>query len=95
MRRILSVLFGVLLGAAGMWTAMNYHVLRTKDGFACVPKYRAHLAGTFVDVREWGVTEWTEHPELVMTLERNKRTEIIGDAKVFGTTLRDAINLVK
>jgi hypothetical protein len=95
MRRIAWLGFGILLGAAGMWASMNYYVLRTKDGITWVPKYRARLAGTFVDVREWGVTEWTEHPELVLTLEQNKRTEIIGDAKVLGTTLRDAMNLVK
>jgi hypothetical protein len=46
-------------------------------------------------VRDWGVTEWTEHPDLVLTLEKNQRTDIIGDAKIFGTTLRDATNLLK
>jgi len=95
MRRLFWLSMGLLLGAVGMWVSMNYHVLRTHNGFAWVPKYRASLAGTFVDVRQWGVTEWTEHPELVLTLEKNERTEIIGDAQVFGTTLRDAMNFVK
>lgn len=95
MRRIVWLGFGTVLGAMLMWAAMNYHVLRTRDGIAWVPKYHARLASTFVDVRSWGVTEWTEHPELVLTLEQNQRTEIIGDAKVFGTSLRDAMNFVK
>ena len=93
--RLAWLFAGVLLGAFGMWGSMNYHLLRTRDGIACVPKYRARLAGTFIDVREWGLTEWTEHPELVMTLEQHDRTEIIGDAKVLGTTLREAMNFVK
>lgn len=95
MRRIIWLTFGIAIGAFGMWAAMTYHILRTKDGVACVPKHQARLAGTFIDVREWGVTEWTEHPELVLTLQRNERTEIIGDMKMFDTTLRDAMNLVK
>jgi hypothetical protein len=95
MRRVLWLGLGTVFGAALMWAAMNYHLIRTRDGFAWVPKYRARLASTFVDVRQWGVTEWTEHPELVLTLERNQRTEIIGDAKVLGTTLRDAMNFVR
>jgi hypothetical protein len=95
MRRILWLGFGTVFGAFLMWAAMNYHLLRTRDGVACVPKYHARLASTFIDVRQWGVTEWTEHPELVLTLERNQRTEIIGDAKVLGTTLRDAMNFVR
>ena len=95
MKRVFWLLFGTVLGAFGMWASMNYHVLRTKDGITCVPKHTACLDGTFADVREWGVTEWTEHPELVLTLKKNDRTEIIGDAKVFGTTLRDAMSFVK
>ena len=95
MRRIVWLTCGLILGAAGMWTSMSYHMLRTNDGIAWVPKYRAGLRGTFIDVREWGVTEWTEHPEIVISLEKNQRTEIIGDAKIMGTTLRDAMNFVK
>jgi hypothetical protein len=95
MKRIFWLLCGTVLGASGMWTSMNYHVLRTKDGITFVPKYQARLDSTFVDVRAWGVTEWTEHPELVLTLQKNDRTDIIGDAQVFGTTLREAMNFVK
>lgn len=95
MRRILWLGCGTVFGAVMMWAAMSYHLIRTRDGITMVPKYHAQLASTFIDVRQWGVTEWTEHPELVMTLERNQRTEIIGDAKVLGTTLRDAMNIVR
>jgi hypothetical protein len=95
MRKLLWMFAGIAIGAVGMWTSMNYHVLRTNAGMAMVPKYRAQLNGTYLDVREWGVTEWTEHPDLVLTLEKNKRSDIIGDAKIFGTTLRDATNLLK
>jgi hypothetical protein len=85
----------MLLGALGTWSAMHYHLLRTNDGFACVPKYRAGLSGTFVDVRDWSVTEWTEHPELALTLQQNNRTDILGETKVMGTTIRDAIKMVQ
>lgn len=95
MRRLIWLGTGTVLGALLMWAGMNYHLLRTRDGITLVPKYRPCLASTFIDVRHWGVTEWTEHPELVLTLERNQRTEIIGDAKVLGTTLRDAMNIVR
>jgi len=33
-----------------------------------VPKRRAGLDDTYVDVRDWGITEWSEHPDLVYTL---------------------------
>lgn len=95
MRRLAWMLFGVMVGAAGMWGSMNYHLLRTHDGMACVAKYRPELANTYYDVREWGVTEWAEHPELVMTLQQQERTEIIGDAKVLGTSLKEMTRFVK
>jgi hypothetical protein len=95
MRKLMWMVFGVAIGAGGMWYAMHNHVLRTNSGLAMVPKFRAQLSGTYFDVRDWGVTEWTEHPDLVLTLEKNQRTDIIGDAKIFGTTLRDATNLLK
>ena len=77
MRRLLALVFGVLLGAAAMFIAFKSHVIRTKEGWVYVPKPSASLVDSFVDVREWKTTDWDKHPQLKKTLEQAGRTDLI------------------
>ena len=70
--------------------AFTLHFVRTDDDLLIVPKRSPNLDDTYVDVREWGLTEWSEHPDLVYTLvdkgfEKYVRKPITDD--IFGKLL--------
>ncbi len=95
MRRLFALVFGAMLGAVAMFIAFKFHVLRTKDDWVFVPKPSASLVDAYVDVREWGTTDWTKHPQLVKALVLTGRADLVRQAvttrwmdKVFGE--RDA-----
>lgn len=94
MPRFGSLLMGAIVGGALMWGSMQYHVLRTKDGFTYVPKRHTTLADTYNDVREWGITDWSAHPDLVVALTENGKTEVMGQVNL-EATLKDVLNLRK
>ena len=81
MRRLFAMVFGALLGAAAMFLAFKFHVIRTKDdgiyGMVFIPKPAAVLVDAYVDVREWTTAEWAKHPELVKALILNGRTDLV------------------
>ena len=72
--------FGVLLGAAAMFIAFKFHVVRTKDDWVFVPKPSASLADAYVDVREWDTAEWTKHTQLVKALVLTGRADLVRKA---------------
>jgi len=80
MRRLFAMAFGALLGAAAMFIAFKFHVVRTKDDWVFVPKPPAMLVDVYVDVREWDTAEWTKHPQLVKALVLTGRSDLIRKA---------------
>ena len=77
MRRLFVLVFGALLGAAAMFMAFKFHVVRTKDDWVFVPKPSASLVDPFVDVREWNSDDWTKHPQLLKALVLTGRSDLI------------------
>ena len=80
MRRLFAMGFGALLGAAAMFVAFKFHVVRTKDDWVFVPKPSASLADAYVDVRECDTTEWTKHTQLVKALVLTGRADLVRQA---------------
>lgn len=80
MRRLFAMAFGVLLGAAAMFIAFKFHVVRTKDDWVFVPKPSASLGDAYVDVREWDTAEWTKHSQLVKALVLTGRADLVRKA---------------
>jgi hypothetical protein len=93
MPRLSWLIFGVIVGGLCMWGSFQYHVVRTNDGLTYVPKQRATLTDTYVDVRKWGVAEWGRHPELVLSLSQHGHKELVGNADTLEATLKDALKL--
>jgi hypothetical protein len=77
MRRLFAMVFGALLGAAAMFMAFKFHVIRIKDDVVFVPKPSAALVDAYVDVREWTTAEWAKHPQLVKALILNGRADLV------------------
>ncbi len=81
MPRISSFLMGVVAGVMLCLVAMNYHVVRAQDGFHLIRKHPAKLSEAYVDVRGFGVSDWTSHSELAAALTAvNKQYLMTGAA---------------
>jgi hypothetical protein len=91
MRRLFALAFGVLLGAAAMFIAFRFHVVRTNDNWVFVSKPQASLVDAYIDVREWDSAEWMKHTALVKALVRTGQADLVRKSvtahwmdKVFG-----------
>jgi hypothetical protein len=77
-------MFGIFKFGAGMVTGgvlavggMHYHVVRTEESVTFVPKRHAGLDDVYLDIREWTLTDWTNHPDFVWSLYKNERQDLI------------------
>ena len=77
MRRLMTVIFGIGLGALAMFLAFNIHVVRADSDWHFVKKQQTEFADCFADVREWDAKEWREHPHLKDALRAAGKGEII------------------
>jgi hypothetical protein len=80
MRRWTTFVMGTVVGAGLLYAVLNYHVIQASDGLHLVPKVDAQLAGTYVDIREFGVREWLAHPEIIAALRDAKQDALIKTA---------------
>ena len=71
---------GFVTGAATLYVAMCFHVVRAKDGFHLVSKTAVSLKDPYVDIREFGFSDWQEHPELAADLARADKSDIMQDS---------------
>lgn len=76
MYRVTWLFAGIVIGAVGILGAQSYHFIHTKDGIKVVAKRHASLTDTYLDVRSWGLADWTKHPDLMVALTQNNRQDI-------------------
>jgi hypothetical protein len=89
MRSIFSAfLFGIAVGAAGMYTSQTYHVVRANDGFHFVPKMSTDFADTYVDIRSFTLRDWEQHRTLAVALTKANKTHLLDDSA--GDQIRQA-----
>jgi hypothetical protein len=84
MSRLATLVVGILLGAAGVFGALKYHVLRTDEGLEFVPKQGMSLADTYVDARQFGVSDWLAHGDLARAVIAADKQHLIGRSAVDG-----------
>jgi hypothetical protein len=77
MGRLGTFVFGALIGAALMFVSLTYHVVRTASGHELVPKLTAGFSDTYVDVRNFGVSDWSNHKTLVAAIVRADKQDIL------------------
>jgi hypothetical protein len=78
--RVITFLLGIAAGVILCFAATNFHVVRAQDGFHLVHKQRARMAEAYVDVREFGVTDWTNHSELALELNAVNKQYVMGES---------------
>lgn len=86
MKRWGTFLAGVAAGALLLYAVLHFHVVHATDGMHLVAKTKAKLAGTYVDIREFGPRQWLERPDVLLALQQAERTDLIGMAA------EDAVN---
>lgn len=80
MRRIKTFVLGVVTGALVIYGATNYHLVRAREGLHLVPKTSSRMAETYVDIRNFDVSDWAEHPQLALALIQADRQDLVENA---------------
>lgn len=80
MRRIMLFFSGVVFGGALVYFAMNFHVIRSREGFDLVPKVHPQLATTYVDISEFQVSDWANNAEIAAALVQANRKDLLDNA---------------
>ncbi|MEM8947512.1 MAG: hypothetical protein AAGD11_20225 [Planctomycetota bacterium] len=80
MRRIVTFAMGMIAGGLLLWGALQFHVIRSKQGFHLVAKVNASLANTYVDIRQFTIADWTRHTDVALALTNANQVELIENA---------------
>jgi hypothetical protein len=80
MSRFGTFLLGMVAGGLLYAAATNFHVLRGRDGFHLVAKQSPRLSETYVDVRQFTLADWTNHPQLAAALAKANKQYLIGES---------------
>lgn len=90
MSRFTSFVLGMIVGAGLLAGAMNYHFVRSEQGLLMVPKVTKGLADSYVDIREFNLTDWQEHRALAAALIQSDKAELLADSSL--SNFRNSIN---
>lgn len=80
MPKIFVFLIGLALGGILMFSAMTFHLLRGRDGFHVTAKIPARLGETYVDIRSFNMTDWTQRPQLAASLVHANKKHLMSDS---------------
>lgn len=81
MARAKASLFGTLLGAAVMFLALQYHVVRSPEGFQLIPRTPQHSLGlAYADIRAWDAAKWADRTELARALMAHGSGDLISQS---------------
>lgn len=76
--------FGLFVGAALMYTALHYHLVRGDEGIFLVPKVTNQLGDAYVDIRGFTLEDWKQHKPLAAAMMKSNRSEILSDDTLGG-----------
>lgn len=82
MSRLGSFVCGMLVGAALLWGAMHYHVIRGNDGVYLVPKLSNSLASPYVDIRQFTLSDWQQHRALAAAILQSNKAHLLSDSSL-------------
>ena len=87
-------IYGMICGAALLYAAMHYHVVRGKEGVFLVPKISNSLSDVYVDIREYRLSDWQRHKPLAAAIMQSNRSHLLEDASLgsFRETTRKLVD---
>lgn len=95
MGKLKSFIAGSVLGAAGMYVGLQYHLLQADEGFLIVPRSpQGRIQDAYADIRTWDASTWTARPRLALAVTEHGRGDLISDGVASGVIdqLRDHLS---
>ena len=80
MRRLMTFLLGMIAGAGLLYAALHFHVIKADDGLHFVAKTKPRLTSTYVDIRGFTISDWTENPALLQALLQSNKPDLVDSA---------------
>ncbi|MDG2389115.1 MAG: hypothetical protein P8M30_07330 [Planctomycetaceae bacterium] len=87
MKSLWLFLGGLFSGLLLMGLSYEYHFVMSEEGFLIVPKSQSSLSKVYVDIRDWSITDWGDHPEVARALIADGRSDLV-KASVADETLK-------
>ncbi|MAT73492.1 MAG: hypothetical protein CMJ58_28760 [Planctomycetaceae bacterium] len=84
MKRFPTFLLGMFVGCGLLWTALNYHLIKARDGLHLVKKTQVTLADTYLDARQMSPRDWLQHANAAEAVLRSENQQLI-DSVMTGT----------
>ena len=70
----------MIVGGLVIYAAINFHLVRARDGFHVVAKQPPRMAGAYIDIRKFSISDWAGHPELTAALLQANQRQLLGEA---------------
>ena len=80
MRRLMTFMLGMIAGGALLYAALQYHVIRASDGLHLIAKTKPQIKTTYVDIRNFRIADWTQHPALLQALLNANKPDLVEGA---------------
>jgi len=77
MKSLWLFLAGMAFGLLLMALSYEYHFVMSDEGFLIVPKSESSLSNVYVDIRDWTLSDWGDHPEIARALIADGRSELV------------------
>jgi len=90
MGRLGCFTFGLILGGTSVFISLKYHIIRASDGHHLIGKLSAEFGETYVDIRSFGIGDWTEHQALAAAITRAEKTYLLKNEAV--ESIRNTVN---
>lgn len=75
-----NFIVGFMAGAASLYGALSFHVVRAEDGHHLIAKSTLAVRDTYVDIRPFGVNEWKDHLELADAMRKAGKKDLVQGA---------------
>ena len=73
-----AVVLGVI-GVLGYSQVLNFHLIRTNNGFHVIKKEAAAYKDTYVDTRNWQAQDPFEHPALMRAMVKDGMEDLVSN----------------
>lgn len=85
-----NFVLGFIVGAASLYGSMCFHIVRASDGHHVFAKSGLTFRDTYVDIREFKLTDWREHVTLAEAMIKADKGSLMGNSAE--NTVRDAFD---
>lgn len=71
---------GNVIGIATMGLSYEYYFVMSVEGFLMVPKSQATLENVYLDIREWTLHDWADHPQVARAFVNDGRSDLVSSS---------------